>query len=240
MTVPTPLVRWASPFYATLMVLAVVAFWPGYLAAPDHDISGWVHLHAASATLWVLMLIAQPWAIQSGRRTVHVWLGRSSLLLVPVIILGFVGLAHSSMQGKSLQDQAVDAYFFYIRVVLVAIFIGTYVLGMRNRRQPALHARYMVCTGLTLIDPVVHRIAQRAMGGADLNYQLLTFGVVCAILTYCIVAERHAKAGRHVFPLVLAVFVVAGLPLALDFYTWGEPWTIWKAWSAQFAAWPLT
>ncbi|MEQ1727763.1 MAG: hypothetical protein ABL982_05225 [Vicinamibacterales bacterium] len=29
MTVPTPLVRWASPFYAALMALAVVAFWLG-------------------------------------------------------------------------------------------------------------------------------------------------------------------------------------------------------------------
>jgi hypothetical protein len=232
--------RWASPFYATLLALALVAFWPGYLAAPSLELNGWVHLHAASATLWILMLIGQPLAIRSGRRTLHVWLGRSSLLLVPVILVGFVGLAHSSMQGKSPQGQAVDAYFLYIRVVLVTIFMGAYVLGMLNRRRPAVHARYMVCTGLTLVDPVVHRIAQRVMGGADLNYQLLTFGVVCAVLTLLIVTERHAIHGRRVFPLALAAFVIGGLPLALDFYTWGAPWVTWKAWSAMFAALPLT
>lgn len=234
-----PLMRWASPFYATLMVLAFVAFWPGYLAAPKLELSGWVHFHAASATLWMLMLIGQPWAIRSGRRKLHRRLGRSSLLLVPLVLVGFVGLAHSSMQGKSPQEQAVDAYFLYIRVVLVTIFIGAYVLGMLNRRHPAVHSRYMVCTGLTLVDPVVHRIAQRVMGGADLNYQLLTFGAVCGLLTLLIVRERRAESGRRVFPIALAAFVIGGLPLALDFYTWGAPWSIWKGWSAQFAALPL-
>lgn len=234
------LTRWTSPFYAGLLALALFAFWPGYLAVPKLQLNGWLHFHAASATLWMLMLIGQPWAIRSGRRKLHVNLGRSSLVLVPLVLVGFVGLAHSSMQGKSVQGQAIDAYFLYIRIVLVTIFCATYVLGMLNRRHPAVHARYMVCTGLTLVDPVVHRIAQRVMGGADLNYQLLTFGTVWAILALLILAERGAESGRHVFPVVLTAFVIGGLPLALDFYTWGAPWSIWKSWSAWFAALPLT
>jgi hypothetical protein len=235
-----PQMRWAAPFYAMLMAVALIAFWPGYLAIPKVQLSGWVHFHAASGTLWMLMLIAQPWAILSGRRKLHVYLGRISLLLAPLVVVGFVGLAHSSMQGRSPQEQATDAYFFYIRVVLVTIFVATYVMGMINRRNPAVHSRYMMCTGLPLIDPVVHRIAQRAMGGADLNYQMLTFGVVCAILLLLMFAERDSASGRNVFPAVLSAFIIGGLPLALDFYTWGAPWTIWKSLSFQFAALPLT
>ena len=232
--------RWATPFYAALMALALIAFWPGYLAAPGLETNGWVHFHVASATLWVLMLIAQPWAIQNGRRDLHVFLGRSSYVLVPLVIIGFVGLAHSSMQGKSPEGQAIDAYFFYIRVVLVAILASAYLMGVVNRKDPAIHSRYMVCTGLPLIDPVLHRIAQRLMGGADLDYQLLTFGIPCAVLILLILAERKSSSGRHVFPAMLSAFVVGYLPLGLKFYTWGATWTLWKSLARQFAALPLT
>ena len=240
MTSINPRLRWTSPFYLTLMALAVIAFWPGYLATPGKVTNGWVHFHVATATLWVILLIAQPWTILNGRRELHRRLGRSSFLLVPLVLVGFVGLAHSSMQGKSPQGQAVDAYFLYIRFVLVAIFASTCFMGLMNRREPALHSRYMVCTGLPLIDPVIHRISQRLMGGADLDYQLLTFGIPCAILAVLILAERNARKGRHVFPLVLVAFMLGYLPLGLNFHTWGATWTIWKSLSRQFAALPLT
>jgi len=240
MNLDSPHVRWSPYFYGGLMALAVAAFWPGYIAAPKVGLNGWTHFHAVTGALWVVLLIAQPWAVRSGRRNVHARLGRASILLFALVIVGFVGLAHSSMQGKSPQGQAVDAYFFYIRIVLVVIFIGTYVMGIINVRDPELHSRYMLCTGLPLIDPVVHRLAQRSMGGADLNYQLLTFGLACAILVAAIGSTRHSVAGRRALGFVLLAFIVGGLPLALDFYTWGAPWAYWKGVARQFAALPLT
>lgn len=143
------------------------------------------------------------------------------------------------MQDRSQQEQAVDAYFFFIRIVLVVIFVGSYVLGVTYRREPEAHSRYMLCTGLPLIDPVVHRIAQRLMGGADLNYQLLTFGIPCTLLVILFIAARHTSAGRRALATVFAAFVLGGLPLAFNFYTWGQPWTLWKELSKGFAALPL-
>lgn len=235
-----PLVRWASRFYIVLTLLGVVAFWPGYLVAPQREPNGWVHFHVVTAASWMVLLIIQPWLIQSGRRAIHVFLGRFSLFLVPLVVIGFAGLAHSSMQGKSAQGQAVDAYFLYIRVVLVAIFIATYVLAVVYRKDAGTHSRYMVCTGLPMIDPVVHRISARMMGGADHNYQLATFGITCALLVALILAERHVRSGRHVFPGVLLAFIVGGVPLAFNFYTWGAPWSIWKSVSRWFVSLPLT
>ena len=78
------------------------------------------------------------------------------------------------------------------------------------------------------------------MGGADLNYQLLTFGMACAILALLIGVARHTKEGRRALGAVLIAFIVGGLPLALDFHTWGVPWTLWKELSKRFAALPLT
>lgn len=231
--------RWMAPAYALLLALAVLAFWPGYLGAPKEGMSPWLHVHAVSAGLWMFMLIAQPMAIHSGRRELHRLLGRSSPVLMVVIVVSFIGLAHAVMRGKTGSAHAVQAYFFYIRIVLVTTFVGAYVMAWINRRDVAVHSRYMMCTGLALIDPVVHRLASRALGGQDFNYQLLTFGLVWAILLTLIWMERHARSGRRVFPIMLAAYIVGGLPLALDFHTWGAPWVMWKAVAASFAALPI-
>ena len=53
------------------------------------------------------------------------------------------------------------------------------------------------------------------------------------------IAERNAKAGRGVFPAMLAALVVAELPLVLGFYKWGAPWDAWKSLARAFASLPL-
>lgn len=229
----------AAPAYALLLLLAVSAFWEGYLAVPKVTLGGWVHFHAISATLWMLLLVAQPLAIRSGHYALHRRIGRLSPALALLVVAGFIGLAHAQLQGKTGREFAIDAYFGYIRLVLVSLFIASYVLGWRNRRDPQIHARYMVCTGLSVIDPIFHRLAARAMNFTDHNYQILTFGIVYAILVALILAERRETKGRHVFPAVLAAWVVGGLPLLLKFYEWGPVWTAWKAAVAWFAQLPL-
>lgn len=228
----------AAPGYALLLLLAVVAFWPGYVAVPKGTLGGWVHFHAITATLWMLLLIAQPLAIRKGGYELHRRLGQLSPALALAVVAGFIGLTHSQLHGKTGSEFAVDAYFGYVRMVIVGLFIATYVLGWRNRRSPPVHARYMMCTGLSVIDPIFHRIAARAMDFTDHNYQILTFGIVYAILAAFILAERKATTGRHVFPAVLTAYVLGGLPLLLDFYAWGPVWSAWKSAVAWFAQLP--
>ncbi|MEO7975165.1 MAG: hypothetical protein ABIU84_16415 [Thermoanaerobaculia bacterium] len=235
--------RWASPAYVLLLVLSVAAFWPGYFAQPMGSLSGWTHFHALTGTLWLLLLIVQPLAAHRKWMSLHRVLGRSSYFLMPAVVVSFFGLAHSSMQGTADADLGTAAYYFYIRVVLVTIFVGSYAMAIFYRREPANHARLMVCTGLALIDPVGHRLAHRLelrwFGSENFDYQLLTFGSVCLILAVLIWMERRATAGRRVFPMVLAAFVLGWLPLLLQFYKWGAPWQLWKRVAAGFASLPL-
>jgi hypothetical protein len=232
--------RWASAAYALLLVLAVIAFWPGYVAVPKTELSAWVHVHAVSATLWVVLLIGQPLAIHSGHRQLHRWLGRSSWLLMPILVVSFVGLAHAAVRAATGPELGMQAWFLYIRLVLVTTFVGSYAMAMIHRHEVAVHARYMVCTGLSLIDPVFSRLAWRLFEhNEDINYQTLTFGIVCLILLLLIWMERNARAGRRVFPTMLGVYVLLGLPLALDFSGWGSVWQTWKSVTAAFAALPI-
>ena len=57
----------SGPWFASLLALAVLTFWPTYVSLPPSANHPYTHFHAAVATLWVLMLITQPILIRSGR-----------------------------------------------------------------------------------------------------------------------------------------------------------------------------
>ncbi|HWN70438.1 MAG TPA: hypothetical protein VNM90_22515 [Haliangium sp.] len=64
----------SGAYFAALLVLAPLAFWPGYLSKPFETSNVHTHLHAITATLWLLMLIVQPLAIAARRFTLLVGL----------------------------------------------------------------------------------------------------------------------------------------------------------------------
>jgi hypothetical protein len=229
--------RWAGIAYTMLLLLTLVAFWPSYISVPMDEYSAWFHLHAVAATLWLFILIAQPITIQSGRKVLHRSIGLTSLVLMPILPISILGVAHTAMQGTTGPEFEDHAYLLYDSVVLGSIFVTSYVMGILKRRNTALHIRYMICIGLTLIDPVVDRLARRVLDYQEFNYKMLTYGLICLILAILIWKERRTSSGhRHVFPIILAAFFIGGLPLALNFYTWGTPWELWKLLSARFAA----
>jgi hypothetical protein len=120
---------------------------------------------------------------------------------------------------------------------LTVLFGVSYALAIYKRHTVALHARFMVCTAFTLIDPVVIRL-MFWMGSRtpSWNYQWVTFGLTDLVIVALIVLERRSRTGRWVFPMTLAFFVLAQIP-ALFGLTNTEPWQAFARW---FAALPLT
>ena len=56
---------------------------------------------------------------------------------------------------------------------------------------------------------------------------------------FLISTARHTKPGRRALMVVLIAYFLGGLPLVLNFHTWGAPWIYWKSLSARFTALPL-
>jgi hypothetical protein len=235
--VPRPLdLARSAPWLAGFLLVTLVAFWPSYLSPALPAASGYTHFHALTATLWMLLLIAQPAFVRMRRLTWHRALGRVSYVLGPLVLVSFVLLAHSRIQGLSGERYAIQTYILYLQVSLAFVFALSYGLGVATRRTAALHARFMVCTAFTLIDPVVIRLMFWAAPVPTWNYQWLTFGLTDAVLALLIVLERHGRVGRAVFPSMLAVFVLSQLPALLEL-TATAPWQAFARW---FAALPLT
>jgi|SRR5688572_23793942 len=221
----------SSPYFVALFLIALVAFWPSYLSQVA-SATGYVHLHALTATLWMFVLIAQPVAILRRRLDLHRLVGRSSYAVAPMVVVSMVLLAHS----KTPRDGSVDSLGVYVPLSLAALFGLSYACAILTRRRVVLHARFMVCTALTLIDPVFIRLLLWANPNPRVLHQWWTFALTDLVLLILIWRERHARSGRLVFPIMLALFVSAQLVLLLGLYE--VPF--WAAFVRWFLALPLT
>jgi hypothetical protein len=145
--------RWVPALVAALSAVAFVGFFPSYFRQfPRFTNSGWeVHFHLATIVAWLAMLVIQGTLAARGRLELHRRIGRSSYVLVPLIVLGFVLVTRFGQQrhpnpaliGASILDGAV--------------FLTFYALAIRRRRTPALHGRYMMLTAAAFIDPALGR-----------------------------------------------------------------------------------
>jgi hypothetical protein len=226
----------SGPYFAGLLLLAFVAYWPSYFSRmlrADH----YTHFHASLAVLWILMLAAQPTLIRMKRLAWHRLLGMFSYALAPLVVVSILLLAHSRIKGVGGEAYAVQTYILYLQVSLTVLFGLSYALAVYTRRTVALHARFMVCTAFTLIDPVVIRL-MFWMGSRTptWNYQWVTFGLTDLVILALIFLERRSKSGRKVFPVMLLVFVLAQLPALLGLTNTAA----WQAFARWFAALPLT
>jgi hypothetical protein len=227
----------SGPYFAGLLLLAFVAYWPSYFSqvlSADH----YTHIHASLAVLWILMLAAQPTLIRMKRMALHRLLGALSYVLAPLIVVSIVLLGHSRIKGLSGEAYAIQTYILYLQVSLTVLFGASYALAIYTRRTVALHARFMVGTAFTLIDPVVIRL-MFWMGSRTptWNYQWVTFGLTdLVILALIFLERRRCRTGRWVFPVMLAAFVLAQIPALFGLTNTGA----WQAFARWFAALPLT
>jgi len=226
----------SGPYFAAFFMVALIAFWPTYLSQAFTSTTSYTHLHAVSASAWMLMLIAQPLAIRTNRRALHRLLGRASYVLAPLILVSILLLAHSRIKGLAGEPYAIQTYILYLQISLAVVFGLSYALAIYTRHISAVHARFMVCTALTLIDPVVIRLMFWADPTPTWNYQWFTFGLTNLVLIVLIVLDRHARVGRRVFPAMLAVFAIAQAPALFGLTNTA----VWQAFARWFAALPLT
>jgi hypothetical protein len=220
-----------------LLAVAVFAFWPSYFGKLPARLDPYTHLHAAGMLCWFAFLIAQPMLVRSGRMTLHRVLGKLSYVLVPLILGASLLLAHARFSAMDEATFALAGKFLYLPVFTAAVFAVIYGLAVGTRHKTTLHARFMIATAMTLIDPAVARIIafRFAPFENELMFQVVGFGLTDLLLVTLIVLERRRKQGRAAFPIALAIFATGHIL----WFTFAQTET-WMTFARWYRELPLT
>lgn len=222
-------------FFALIPLFAVWGFWQTYFAGTVRPLSIYDHAHGIAMFGWCLMLIAQALLIRLKRRDLHRALGKFSYLLVPFIALSTLALANFQVNARGLSY--VGLYILMLQLTILVQFLVFYGLAIRNRKRSDIHARYMICTALPLIDPIFARILM--FNGLPAEYesiaQFLTYGLTDLVLVALIVWDWRSMRRRDVFLPMLPVLVALQLPIFLFV---GSP--AWLAFAGWYMALPIS
>ena len=210
--------------------LVAMAFWPLYLSRPFGSVDRYTHLHAGVGLLWLVLLIAQPAAVHARSFALHRMLGRVSYVLAPAFAVASLLLSHHRLASMDSGTFAAEGFWHYLPFYATAGFVLAYGSGLRFRRIPAAHGRFMLCTAIPLVDPVLGRLLAFYVPPlpSPWLYQVVTFTVATVIAGLLVFSYRGAAAARRALVgyfvvlvfLQLGWFVIAPTALWLEAVRW--------------------
>lgn len=237
-----PVYRFGFQLFAVFGAAVLLAFWPSYFSRLSSQPTFHPHTHGLTMSLWVGLLAAQAWLIRSGRRQIHRRVGLLSYLLASALVVAAINFLHFRVRDAAVLG---DAGIYFVTLVLNALvaFLVLFGLAMWNRRQPAVHARFMIATVFPLFTPVTDRLIGRYMpsivpmvpsiGGSPV-VPTAGFLLADAILVALSLWDWTTN-GRRVFPVALGVLLLYHASV-LTFYRF----EFWQAFCAWFVRQPLS
>jgi hypothetical protein len=152
---------YASYFIAFTLLVIVIGFWGSYFV-PIAKVPTAFHVHAFTATSWVILLLVQNWSIRNGRRTLHRLGGILSLLLFPFLIVGFVMIINLTAASYAAHEAEVIRFtgpsFALSMAFAIIAYLILYYLALKHRNNVRLHAGYMLTTPLVLFESPFSRV----------------------------------------------------------------------------------
>ena len=224
---------WLFGVFALAMM---VAFWPSYYSRLGSQPSPSVHAHGLAMSAWIGLLVAQAWLIRTGRRATHARVGKLSYVAAPMVVIATLHFAHFNLAVVPVLNAGALQFLALVFNALVA-FVILYGLAMYFRKQPALHARYMIATLLPFFTPVTDRLSARyapslfsvvpAVNGAPFIHAV-GFGLADVMLVALAIWDWRANRRADAFLVALGVLVMyhvsvmtfSRLPFWLAFGTW--------------------
>lgn len=229
----------AGYYFAALLSIAVFAFWIPWYSDIFGDHTIWANFHAVVMTGWLLLLISQAFLMRSGKLAAHHKLGKVSFVLGPLCVLSFPLLANSMLPTAGFPVPLFRSYILWLQVGLGGLFAWFFLAAIYYRKEPARHARYMIATSITLIDPIVVRLlifhgpaagTIPDMNVAPVAMQYFSYPVIAVVLAALLFMDRNQTRGRDVFVKVSAGFLIFGI-LTFTLAT-SQPWNGFANWLA--------
>ena len=202
--------RYLGYFFLLLIPLIYAGFYKSYFQSFPFakNIHVFEHLHAFIASIWVLILIVQPFLILNNKTAIHRKVGKLSYIVFPLLIVSFV-----PQIVKIIRTEDMANLFFPLGdgVLLIAF----YSLAIYNRKTTSKHMRYMIASALVLLGPTWGLIGGSLLGMSDLLTQNIQYAIIYSILAGLTLYDIRNK--KNYFPYLLAIF---GFMLHQAVYYW--------------------
>ena len=144
----------AVALVAVLVGFARTYFLAGLFRAPLPSLL--VHIHAATFTSWIVLLIAQISLVAAWRVDLHRRLGRLGFVLAVLMIVIGVLTASDRLARESANpgtDSIEEVRHLYAVSLGGMLMFGTFIYcGYRNRLRPSVHKRLMLFATFSLLD----------------------------------------------------------------------------------------
>lgn len=224
--------RHAWLFIVALLAATLFAFWRSYFSVMPTSPAGF-HIHGATATLWMLLLLAQSWTPHRGQMALHRLIGRMTFVAAPLFAAGAMAVIHSMAAGTAGGNPFYALWGVKLGL-LDALAFGAmlYAVGMalRHRRNVRLHAGYMLSTALPLVSPVLGRVFNQTVPGLIVrgppDFPVFGGGVQLANLVAGLVALwLWRRDPRHGQPWAVALGVIVVQMVGFQAIPASEPWT---------------
>lgn len=176
---------------------------------------GWeVHFHLFTIVCWLAMLVVQARLGITGRIAQHRRIGRTSYVLVPLIVVGFVVVANYG-QLRHKEPGLLGATLFD-----GGAFLAFYLLAIAYRRNTTYHSRYMMLTAVPFINPTLGRAVSPEVSST----------VELVLVITLLIAARVRKTAWQ--PYLVALLVLIALVLVIVYISVIEPSIIERMWEA--------
>jgi hypothetical protein len=203
--------KFAYLYVAVLLIVTIIGFWPSYFSIID-DAPFAFHVHAFTATAWVVLVGFQSWSIHHQARNLHCKVGKLSLLLFPLLIASLVMIANVSaskfLQADNLFYHRVGPIFGYVIATAIMAYLVLFVQALRHRRNVYIHAGYMLAAPFMLWESNFGRVLQQLIP----SIQVVDSIVYPDIMAAAFAVFLFLRDRRHGYPfLVVAIFLIAQL-----------------------------
>ncbi len=191
-------------FFLLLIPLIFVGFYNTYIVQfplfekVKHN---FIHVHAGIATIWVSLIITQPFLIVKKKLAWHRKLGKLSYIAFPLLMLSFIPSVINNLNS----DTPKYAFFAIGDGSLLILF---YSLAIFYRKRSSIHMRYMIAAAMVLLGPTVGRILPNVFGFSEVTSQNIQFTLIQSILVSLVLFDIKKKKKYQPYLIAIAGWCV--------------------------------
>jgi hypothetical protein len=213
-----------------IWLCAIIGFHKTYtIHFPDFKGFQWEqHFHGTVLMSWFLLLILQPLLIRYKKNHLHRKLGKISYLLAPLVCYS-IFLVTRMVYLRDITNRPANSVLGQLSLDIPSIFIFGlfFILAMYNRKDSAVHMRYMIATSLLMIGP--------GLGRALIIYGGLPFPVSVSLVYYLmdllavLFLVNDIKKGNNYKPFltITIILIINHLCWAFQSATWWQSIARW-------------